>query len=239
MSIVHERNGDEPVNAKTKQRLIVVTGIIVIALIVVLAVVGGGTAAKEISLKDAASGAYDNQRIKVSGSVVPDSYTMTEDMVRFSIYDAEAAEGSGEAATLDVVYEGGVSATFGNDVTAICTGKIGDDGLLACSELVTKCPSKYETATEALSVARLLDYGEQILGKTVKVVGTVVPHTQRAAGEGDRFAIADADDASIELPVIFDGALSEETLADGAAVVITGDMLPEGKFSATNVALEG
>jgi D-alanyl-D-alanine carboxypeptidase len=48
---------------------------------------------------------------------------------------------------------------FENDVTAICTGKKGKDGVLVCSELVTKCPSKYESDEDALSIADLLDYG--------------------------------------------------------------------------------
>ena len=221
-------------NSKTKQRLIVVTGIIVVALIVVLAVVGGGSAAKAISLAEAASGQYDNQRIQVSGSVVPDSYSTSDDVLTFRIYDPES-----ESDTLDVLYEGSVSATFGNDVTAICTGKIGDDGVLACSELVTKCPSKYESSEEALSVARLLDYGEKVYDKPVKVAGVVVAQSQHAAGEGDRFSIADADDASLTVPVLYDGALSEETIADGATVVLTGDLGADGKFSATNVAIEG
>ena len=45
-----------------------------------------------------------------------------------------------------MIYQGAASSTFGDDVTAICTGRVGDDGVLRCSELVTKCPSKYEGA---------------------------------------------------------------------------------------------
>ncbi len=81
-------------------------------------------------------------------------------------------------------YDGAASSTFGNGVTAICTGKIveGEGGLeLVCSELVTKCPSKYESATDALSVTNLLDYGDSIINTTVKLKGTVKAGTLTSA----------------------------------------------------------
>ena len=49
-------------NAKTKRRMVVVTGIIVVVLIVVLAVVGGSTAAKSISVAQAADGSHHAER---------------------------------------------------------------------------------------------------------------------------------------------------------------------------------
>ena len=40
----------------------------------------------------------------------------------------------GDPAThLEVRYDGAASSTFGNDVTAICTGKINEAGVLECS----------------------------------------------------------------------------------------------------------
>lgn len=132
-------------------------------------------------------------------------------------------------------YAGGVSATFGNDVTAICTGKIGEDGVLNASELVTKCPSKYENSSDALSVLQLLGYGDEIVGKPVKVVGDVQGGTLKAAGEGDRFVMVDPETGS-ELPVLFEGALSEE-IQDDSSVVVTGSLNNDGKFEATEVAL--
>ncbi len=224
-------------NAATKKRLIIVTIAIVMVLAVILAVVGGGSAAKAISLEQAASGEFNDQRIQVTGNVVANSYETSEDAISFKIYDSEAEQDKQDI-TLDVVYEGGVSATFGNDVTAICTGKIGDDGVLRCNELVTKCPSKYESGTEALEVARMLDYGDAIVDKPVKVRGTVVPGTQRAAGSDERFQLADGTDASVKVGVAFDGALSDDTIADGAKLVLTGNMNKQGMFCATNVSIE-
>lgn len=221
-------------NAKTKKRLVIVTGVIVIALAIILAMVGGGSAAKSVSIAQAASGEYQNQRVQVSGNVVENSYQTTGDVLTFSIYDPDDAT----APSLQVKYDGGVAATFGNDVTAICTGKMAD-GVLQCSELVTKCPSKYESGTEALSVSRLLDYGDSVVDKTLKVTGSVKAGSQSAAGQGDRFILVDASDATKQISVTYDGALSTETTADGATVVLTGHVGSDGKFAATNVALEG
>ncbi len=61
--------------------------------------------------------------------------------------------------------------------------------------------------------------------------------TLKPAGEGDRFVIVDESGAG-EIPVAFDGALSDE-VTDGATVVLTGSLNDDGSFAATDVALEG
>ena len=224
-------------NPKTKRRLVVVTGVIVVVLAIVLAVVGSGGAAKTVSVADALSGSYDSDRIQVSGNVVDNSFATEDNVLTFDIYDPE-----GDASqTLRVRYEGAASSTFGNGVTAICTGKLStSNGVeLVASELVTKCPSKYESATDALTVARLTEYGESIVDTTVKLAGTVVEGTLTAAGTGEpRFMVADAGDASVRVPVEFDGALPE-SIVDGTSVVITGSLSDAGSFVATDVAQEG
>ena len=168
-------------NAKTKRRMVVVTGIIVIVLVVILAVVGGTSSAKTVSVAEAATGSYADQKIQVSGNVVENSFATEGNVLTFDIYDP-----NGDITQqLRVRFEGGVSATFGNDVTAICTGKVGEDGVLNASELVTKCPSKYENATNALTVSQLTGYGDEVVDKPVKVAGAVKDGTLKAAGEGD------------------------------------------------------
>ena len=220
-------------NAKMKKRMIAVSGVIVIVLILVLAFVGGNTAATTLSVAEAAENPQAGQKVQVSGNVVQDSFSTTDNVLTFKIYDPE-----GDPATqLEVRYDGAASSTFGNDVTAICTGKINEAGVLEGSTLVTKCPSKYEDGADALMVSQLLGYGDDVIGKVVKVSGTVKAGTLSAAGRGDRFVIVDTADGS-ELPVAFDDALSED-VADGTAVVLTGALTEDGKFAATDVALEG
>lgn len=220
-------------NAKMKKRMIAVSGVIVIVLILVLAFVGGNTAATTMSIAEAAENPQAGQKVQVSGNVVQDSFSTSNDVLTFKIYDPE-----GDPATqLEVRYDGAASSTFGNDVTAICTGKINDAGVLECSELVTKCPSKYENADSVLTVEQLLGYGESVYGNVVKVAGSVGAGSLKAAGQGDRFILVDAETGEA-MPVVFEGALSDE-VSDGSAVVLTGSLGADGKFAATDVALEG
>lgn len=220
-------------NAKMKKRMIAVSGVIVIVLILVLAFVGGNTAATTMSIAEAAENPQAGQKVQVSGNVVQDSFSTSNDVLTFKIYDPE-----GDPATqLEVRYDGAASSTFGNDVTAICTGKINDAGVLECSELVTKCPSKYENADSALTVEQLLGYGESVYGNVVKVAGSVGAGSLKAAGQGDRFILVDAETGD-SMPVVFEDALSDG-IADGSAVVLTGSLGADGKFAATDVALEG
>ena len=220
-------------NAKMKKRMIAVSGVIVIVLILVLAFVGGNPAATTLSVAEAAENPQAGQKVQVSGNVVQDSFSTTDNVLTFKIYDPAGDP----AQQLEVRYDGAASSTFGNDVTAICTGKINDAGVLECSNLVTKCPSKYENADSALTVDQLLGYGDEVVGKVVKVAGTVGEGTLKAAGQGDRFVLV-ATEAEGSIPVAFDGALSDEVV-DGASVVLTGSLAEDGKFAATDVALEG
>lgn len=225
-------------NAKMKKRLIAVTGVIVIVAIVLLAVIGGNSAAKQVKVAEAAEYSNDT-KIEVSGNVVQNSFSVAGNTLTFDIYDPEVDPSAD--ITLPVRYDGGVSATFGNDVTAICTGRIGDDGVLECSELVTKCPSKYESVEGALTIAELLDYGDKIIDKPVKVGGMIAAGTLVGVDSDIRFSIADETQAGGSDPALlrvrFNGGLSEDTVV-GSRVVLTGSLADDGAFVATNVALE-
>lgn len=220
-------------NTKTKRRMGMVTGIIVIVLIVILAVVGGASSAKAVTVADAVTSNFADQKIQVTGNVVENSFETNDNVLTFSIYDPDGDPSQ----ELRVRYNGGVSATFGNDVTAICTGKIGEDGVLHASELVTKCPSKYENASEALTITRLLEYGEEVVGKPVKVAGEVKAGTLATAGSGERLVLVDPESKD-ELSVLYDGAIPED-VGDGTSLVLTGSLNDQGKFAATDLALEG
>ena len=219
-------------NAKLRRRLVVVTGLIIIVVVAVIAVVSASTNSQKLNVAQAASGEFTGKKVQVTGLVVDNSYSYSGNELRFAIYD----ENSNEAVQLKVIYDKGVSATFGNQVKAICTGIIGDDGVLRCSELVTQCPSKYENATDALNIEQLLGYGDDIIGKPVKVVGTVKAGSLKPAGQGDRFVISDAASGK-ELTVRFDGALANE-IGEGTVVVLTGALGQSQRFEATDVALK-
>ena len=50
--------------------------------------------------------------------------------------------------------------------------------------------------------------------------------------------VVDANDASREIAVDYDGALADG-IADGTSVVVTGSLEASGAFKATDVAQEG
>lgn len=220
-------------NSRTKKRLGIVTGIIVIVLVVVLAVVGSSGAAKTVSIAQALSGEYTDQKIQVTGSVVQNSYSTSNNTLVFEIYDTQDES----AGVLPVQFEGAVSATFGNNVSAICTGKILSDGVLHATELVTKCPSKYESGTDALTVDRLLEYEDAIYDKPVKVEGVVKAGSLKPAGQGERFFLQ-TEDGAADIAVVFEDALPDE-ITDGTTLVITGSLDSGLTFTATDVALKG
>ena len=249
-------------NAKLKKRMVAVGGIIAIVVIVLLAVLGAGSSATVATVAQVANGELADAKVQVTGVVVDNSYSVDETgTLVFSIADeADTAR----TTTLKVSYDKGVSATFGNGVSAICTGRLDEDGTLVCSELVTKCPSKYENATNALSVSALLSYDtEKVLNKNVKVAGVVSrladatsavrfvlldeegaagvaagANASAGAAAATGAATADTDTAAARsLSVAYAGALPDD-VADGAVVVATGALQEDGSFLATDVSLE-
>lgn len=226
-----------------RRRFIIVGGIVVVVVILMLAFFGAGNTVRAMSVAEAAAPEAHGQNVEVTGNVVNNSFTIEGDVLTFAISDPDDP-----SVDLWVRYDKGVAATFGNGVTAICTGHINEDGLLECTELVTKCPSKYETATDALGVARLLGYGDAILDKTVKVRGQIGEGTLTDAGADVRMYLytPDEEDATEPLPSIpveYKGALSDEVTED-ASLVLTGNLMADSSqdggviFRATEVALE-
>lgn len=214
-----------------KKRLAVVSGVIVLVVIVVLAIVAGGTAARNLTVAQAATGEYAGDKVQVAGNVTTGSFTMGVGQVTFSIYDPDDTSG----AQLSVRYEGAVSSTFGNEVSAIVTGRMDENGCLQATELVTKCPSKYESGVDALTVAKVFEYGDKILNKPIKVMAYLVPDSLTTPGKAVRLAVSDGEGQQA-LEVQFDGAIPD-AVTDGMALVITGNMAGDGIFHATDVAL--
>jgi len=170
------------------------------------------------------------QRLRVAGDVASGSIQRVGDGVEFVLEQ--------DKTTLKVVYTGTVPATFGDGVVAIVTGKLTSDGTVQATDMITKCPSKYESATGATPLADLVGKGASMEGKPVRVSAYVKPGSiQPATATGDRFiAAASADGSGQNIPVDYSGALPD-TIKDGTQVVM-GGALESGKFVATSVALQ-
>lgn len=210
-------------NKKAKRRLVVVGGIIVIAMLVIVAVAGSGGAASSLSISDVLQGDYEGKKVQVTGSVVADSVEADGSAAVFQI---EPEDGDGTEA-LTVSYDGALPATFGTGIVAICTGTV-TDGQLDASEMVTKCPSKYESAEGSLTVKSLLDEQDSMVGEDVKVAGYVRGDINGVDAEY-RFIIESQGE---QMPVIYEGGL-DENIKDGTAVVVSGQLDENGNFVAS------
>ena len=217
-------------NKAAKKRLIVVGLVIVVVALALFAVLGGGAAAATLTVEQAVSGDYEGKKIQVSGPVVKDSYTTEGTNCIFKIAGSE----EGSTAELEVIYGKGMPSSFGTGVTAICTGTL-QDGTLLCSELATKCPSKYESAEGAVTAAVIAAAPASYVGVDVKLAGYVTEGSIADASQDVRFVV---NSQGSSLNVSYKDALPEG-MEDGSAVVVSGALDADGEtFVATDVALD-
>ncbi len=221
-------------NKRARNRLIGVTAIILIVVVAILLGAGSKDGAYSRTVTDVAGKTnLAGERIRVSGEVVEGSWDRKSNPMRFVIRDEEAKEG---APTIQVEYTGGVPSTFGDGVVAIVTGELSaDGGMITTDDMITKCPSKYTSATKALAVAGLLGAGKAVVGKPTEVTGLIVADSIGPVTEAYRFKIVDKDGTD-ELPVFWEGALPAG-MDDGMQVVIGGELGADGIYAATKVAL--
>jgi cytochrome c-type biogenesis protein CcmE len=169
--------------------------------------------------------------------VVKDSYRINGDNLTFRIQEVPSGADAATAAEsgLLVSYDGGVSNTFGNGVEAICTGKLDDKGTLICSDLVTKCPSKYTSGVSALTISQLLAYDKKsIVDQPVQVTGTLESGSLQPVTQAVRFVLTDSQGRQLE--VVYTGAIPDG-VGDDSQLVLTGSLAADGRFDATQVAL--
>lgn len=103
--------------------------------------------------------------VKLSGAVIGESiqYDAQALSLRFTIAntpgDQKEVDAQGglaavlhaavldpDAPRIDIVYDGVMPDLLRNEAQAIVTGKLGEDGVFYASELLLKCPTKYEDA---------------------------------------------------------------------------------------------
>lgn len=219
-------------NKRARMRLIGVTAIILISVVAIVVGVGAGDGSYSRNVSDVAGDPEAaGERIRVTGTVVPGSWDKKSSPMKFDIRD----EGATEGPQISVVYYGGVPSTFGDEVTAIITGTINTEGVLESEDMITKCPSKYESATGALTIADLLAEGDEVVGKSVRVTGYVASGSIVPPGGATRFVITD-EGGNPSVNVFYDGALPDG-MADGSQVVLGGLLDEQGVFDAVSVSL--
>ncbi|TLM98412.1 MAG: cytochrome c maturation protein CcmE [Actinobacteria bacterium] len=224
-------------NKRARNRLIGVTAIVLLAVVAIFASIGsrGGTAYYKSVKEIAEDQGLVGERVKVGGAVVAGSWDKKANPMTFSIRDEKDTGGTG--AVVKVVYSGAVPSTFGDGVTAIVTGELDKSGTIQAGEMITKCPSKYESATGALPIADLVGKGESMVGKPTKATGFVKAGTVVAPGGDVRFVVTADKTGGTEVKVFYEGALPAG-MVDGSQVVISGELDSDGRFIATGVAME-
>lgn len=220
-------------NKRARNRLIGVTAIIIIAVVAIVAGMasqGGGSAFEKTVADVSKDKSLVGKRVRVSGAVVPGSWNKQGNPMRFTI----KAEKDTTGATLKVVYNGATPATFGDGVVAVVTGVLNANGTVESTDMITKCPSKYSSASGAMPV-KSLPPGGNMANRTV--TGFVKPGSLGKPGSDPILILAEkADGSGATVAVSYAGALPS-TIKDGTQLVIKGD-LKAGKFIAVEVALE-
>jgi len=231
-----ERGVIVSVNKRAKQRLIGVTILIIVAVVglMFLTRLGGGTATPVSIAEALADETLVGKTVEVTGQVVAGSWVSGTKPFVLEIEDSEAAD----SGRVRVVWDDVVPGSFGDGTTATVTGTIAEDGSVEAKYLVTKCPSKYESATGALTVNDVINRAAELSGSaTLKVTGFVVEGSIKEAGAPVRFRIADDNGGATAIDVAFGGGLPDE-FADGVKVVLTGSVEDGGVFQCAEVALD-
>lgn len=221
-------------NKRARQRLIGVTVIILIvvgALFFGTSMTGAGGAYKKSISEIRSDTALVGKQVQVDGPVVKGSWTPNASPFVFSIGD----KGDPNAEGLKIVWDRPVPSAFGDGTIAIVTGIVNADKSVTAKTLITQCPSKYASATDALTVDALL---KSTLGvATVKITGYVVNGSIKPAGSAERLTVGTLATGGESVPVAFSGALPQG-VTDGAKVVLSGSLEDSGVFNATDVALD-
>ena len=223
-------------NKRARNRLIGVTAIILIAIgAIIFGSTSMGGSSKNTTVAVAATdAALVGKYVQVAGTVVAGSWDKKTNPMQFTIADEKA---DANAPTIKVVYNGTVPTTFGDGTPTIITGKVTKDKTIDAQTLITKCPSKYQSATGALPVADLLAKKDSVTGQPSEVTGYVVTGSVKAAGEPVRFVIGATASGGATLPIHFEAGLPQG-VTDGAKVVIGGSLGADGTYTATSVALD-
>lgn len=223
-------------NKRAKQRLIGVTLLILVVVGVLIVASGVLTSGAEgVTISEVADNAeYVGKRVTVTGTVVAGSWVAGSEPFVFDIEDGKESD----SPRLRIVSAKQVPGSFGDGTTAIVTGLVADDGSVEAETISMQCPSKYESASGALTVSDVLNRARELEGTTLKVAGYVAAGSIQPAGSTPRFSIIESTQSDRNLPVVFGGGLSEDVI-DGAEVVITGSIEADGTFLAAEVALEG
>lgn len=130
---------------RTGTRFFAAGGVLVLALAFLIYNGMQGTSASFYMTVDdlqTSSEVAAGKQIRVGGDVVPGTIQRGAigEEIRFQITDG--------VATTSVVYNGAAPDIFADHAEVIATGTVGPDGTFIATELLTKCPSRFEESKD-------------------------------------------------------------------------------------------
>lgn len=100
-----------------------------------------GSAAFYLTVSELEAGGTELQgeKVRVGGDVVDGSIVRGDigEEIRFDVTDGQSQ--------ISMVYDGDVPDIFADHAEVIATGTMGPDGVFVAEELLTKCPSRFES----------------------------------------------------------------------------------------------
>lgn len=155
-------------NGSNSRVKFILGGLLIIAAVIYLIVSSTQASAQYFLTVDELESKGDiaaNRELRIAGAVIgdtiqydPQTLTLTFTVAHIPGDNAEVEAAGGLAqvlndavndptrARLEVVYEGVKPDLLRNEAQAIMTGRMGDDGKFHATELLLKCPTKYEDA---------------------------------------------------------------------------------------------
>ncbi len=132
---------------RTRSKFIVGGAIIVLAVGYLIVSSIGGSTAYYLTVEEVRAEGPSEQTVRVAGDVIGETieWNAKELMLRFNIADASG--------TLAVIYNGPRPDMLQDDAEAIVEGRYIEGGSFEASNLLLKCPSKYEGAATATAEA--------------------------------------------------------------------------------------
>jgi cytochrome c-type biogenesis protein CcmE len=135
--IVRRRN-------RTNTRFFAAGGVLVIAIAFLIFNGMQGTSAFYMTVDELhkSTAVTDGKQIRVGGDVVEGTIQRggIGEEIRFEITDG--------ISTVSIVYNGPAPDIFSDHAEVIATGTMADDGTFHATELLTKCPSRFDTAED-------------------------------------------------------------------------------------------
>jgi len=222
-------------NARARTRVIGLSAVLVILAVAALVffLFNGSSLSLTVDRLYNSENRYVGETIQLSGTVASGSWDRTANPMVFKAFDEESDSGH----EVTVIFEGVPPANFGDGTGIIVTGMVEEGHVIRSSQMVTVCPSRYETSDNTLPVYALFDMESELdmSGIPVRVSARVVNGSITPPGEDIRLTVHDIENPTIEMPVRFSGGLAD-TVQDGTPVVLTGHLNEDGTFDAEVVA---